>query len=115
MKYRHLFLLGCLAVLITGCETMDKQRREKYINMHPEMSVEQKNLIAKGKLWVGMDVDEVRASLGDPYLTQKEILQEKEVWSYMQQGVITTHRDYKFDRVLRLEFFEGRLANWRED
>jgi hypothetical protein len=115
MKHRNLFLLGLLVIVSTGCETMDKQRREKYINMHPDMSVEQKSLMYKGRLWVGMSMDEVRASLGEPSRTQKEILNEKEVWSYAEQEVLTTHRDYNFDTVLRLEFFEGRLANWRED
>jgi hypothetical protein len=114
---RRLFLLVFFisTIVCLGCETTSKYRRQKYIDTHPSMTIEQKNLMLKGRLWVGMSMEEVRASLGDPYLKQEEILKEKEVWSYMRQGVLTTHRNYKFDRVLRLEFVEGRLAHWRED
>lgn len=114
---RRLLLLSVVisTIVCTGCDTTSKYRRENYISTHPEMSVEQKNLMSKGKLWVGMTPEEVCASLGNPYLKQEEILKEKEVWSYMYKTVLTTHRDYQFDKVLRLEFIEGRLADWRED
>lgn len=98
-----------------GCESFAKSRRISYIKGHPELSSEQKDLLLKGKLWVGMTPSEVRVSLGGPTFIQKDILKEKEVWSYMYKDQFTTHRKYTFDRVIRLEFLEGRLANWRED
>lgn len=119
MKKGLLFLicvhLCFLSVLICGCESIGKNRRFSYVMSHPDLSVEQKDLILNGKLWVGMLPDEVRASLGNPNIVQKDILGEKEVWSYIYKDQFTTHKGYAFDRVLRLEFLEGRLANWRED
>lgn len=115
MKYKFLFILGCFVIMCAGCESAANSRRTNYIQTHPDMVAEQKSLLLEGKLWVGMSKEEVSASLGNPYLVQKEMLKEKEIWSYMYKAVLTTHRDYQFDKVLRLEFFEGRLANWRED
>lgn len=109
------FILLLCAFLSTGCETLDKSRRMSYVRKHTELSFEQRDLLLKGRLWVGMTKDEVRASLGSPYQTQKDILGEKEVWSYLYKDQFTTHRKYAFDRVLRLEFLEGRLADWRDD
>lgn len=99
----------------SGCESIAKNRRLDYVRNHPELSIEQKKLLLKGKLWVGMVPEEVRVSLGNPNLVQKDILGEKEVWSYIYKDQFTTRRKYAFDRVLRLEFLSGRLANWRED
>lgn len=104
-----------LICVICGCESLAKSRRMSYVNKHPELSSEQKDLLFRGRLWVGMTQEEVRTSLSSPYNIQKDILGEKEVWSYMYKDQFTTHRKYRFDRVLRLEFREGRLANWRED
>lgn len=111
---RWFILLLCVFFCVS-CETLSRSRRLTYIKKHPELSSEQKDLLLKGKLWVGMVPEEVRASLGGPAYVQKDILGEKEVWSYKYRDQFTTHRRYIFDRVIRLEFIEGRLANWRED
>lgn len=111
-------ICGCLLICVicgTGCETFAKSRRIAYVKKHPDLSSEQKDLLLRGKLWVGMTPEEVCASLGSPSQVQKDILGEKEVWSYIYRDQFTTHRKYIYDRIIRLEFLEGRLANWRED
>lgn len=115
MKKAYLFFLLIIITYTAGCGYLSKSRRMIYIKNHPELSMEQKNLLIKGKLWVGMTPKEARVSLGGPYIIQKDILGEKEIWSYMYKDISTTHTDYKFNRALKLEFIEGRLANWRED
>lgn len=111
----YLSVIVILIIFSAGCETYSQSRRLKYVTAHQELSPEQKDLVLKGKLWVGMSKDEVRAVLGDPTDVQKEMLNESEVWSYMYKGQLTTHRPFEFDRVLRLQFAQDRLANWRDD
>lgn len=108
-------LICALICLVCGCESTSKNRRIAYILKHPELTQEQKDLLLLGRLWVGMRPREVKVSLGNPDIVQRDILGHKEVWSYIYKDQFTTHRKYAFDRVLRLEFIEGRLANWRED
>lgn len=98
-----------------GCNSMARTRRVKYLEQHPELSQEQKSLLLKGKLWVGMTEDDARASLGSPYIVQEDLLGEDTIWSYRYRTNFTTHHGYVFDRIERLQFREGRLVNWRED
>lgn len=112
---RLLSILALCIIFFIGCESIAKQRRINYISKHPELSMEQRDLLLSGRPWVGMTKEEVNASLGNPSIVQKDILGEKEVWSYIYKDQFTTHKRYAFDRVLRLEFLEGRLCNWRED
>lgn len=112
---RSLSILALCIIFCIGCESIAKQRRISYVSKNPELSMEQRDLLLRGRLWVGMTKEEASASLGDPSIVQKDILGEKEVWSYIYKDQFTTHKKYAFDRVLRLEFLEGHLANWRED
>lgn len=115
MKYLYLIICVICVICGSGCETVLQNSRIDYINKHPELTSEQKDLLLKGELWVGMTPQDTKASIGNPAYTQRDKLGEKEVWSYVYRDQYTTHRNYKFDRVLRLEFLDGRLANWRED
>lgn len=113
----RVFLSALLIFLFinAGCESISKSRRMKYVSYHPELSTEQKSLLLKGKLWVGMTKDEVTASLGNPDNIQNDKLGENEVWSYQYKGQYTNYFPYDFNKVLSLQFLEGRLANWREE
>lgn len=111
----YLSIIAILIVFSAGCETYSQSRRLRYVTAHQELSSEQKDLMLKGKLWVGMNKDEARAVLGDPTDVQKDMLGENETWSYMYKGQFTTHREFEFDKVFRLQFIEGRLSDWRED
>lgn len=109
------FLLSCFIFTTSGCQYFARARRTSYAREHPELSSAQKDLLLKGRLWSGMSPEEVRASLGNPRSVSKDILGKAEVWTYIYRDQYTPHRKYLFERALRLEFREGRLANWRED
>lgn len=113
---RIIFILFIICLFASsGCESLNRNRRLKYIDEHPELTQDQQALMLNGRLWVGMTEDEVEASLGEPYIKQEDLLGKETVWSYMWHSQLTTHHKYKFERVLRLQFLEGLLANWRED
>lgn len=109
----------CLILLLTftlsGCQHLDNKRRAKYVLGHPELTETQKDLLSQGRLWTGMTTDEVKASLGNPARDLKGLYDKKQVWTYHYKDQFTTHAKTRFDRVLLLEFIEGRLAAWRED
>ena len=109
------FLLFCFILMTTGCEYFTNYRRTRYVEKHSELSSTQRDLILKGKLWTGMTKEEVRACLGNPTLVSEDILDKKEVWTYIYKDQYISRRKYMFERALRLEFREGRLVNWRED
>lgn len=108
-------LLLCFILITAGCEHLSMQRRAAYVTKHPELPDTQKDLLLKGKLWVGMKPEEVRACLGSPASIRKDILGSQETWIYIYRDQYLTRRDFKFERALSVEFREGRLADWRED
>lgn len=109
------FVLTCVILATSGCGFFHKQRRVSYIQKHPELSDLQREQIVKGQLWVGMKPEEVKASLGNPTNVNKDLLGKSETWSYTYRGQYVTRTRYVFGRCYRLEFHQGRLANWRED
>lgn len=113
IKLVKVILLLCL--FVCGCEGFAKQRRVSYIRKHPELSPAQKELLQRGKLWVGMKPKEVRCVLGSPFSTSKDKLGKLEAWTYVYRNQYTPHRKFMFERTLRLEFREGLLNYWRED
>ena len=115
MKQFYILLLLIFITINAGCEHCAGNRRIKYVSAHPELTVDQETLILNGRLWTGMVPAEVRASLGDPDTIQNGILDKQVIWAYKYRTQYTTHQRCFLDRVLRLDFIEGRLANWRDD
>ena len=119
MKKSKIIVLAILSslylVTLIGCLGIAKHRRIKYLDNHPQLSDDQKSLILQGRLWVGMTEEEVRASLGDPNSIDRDLLRETTDWTYIYRTEYTPNRPFKFEKRLRLEFYESRLADWRKD
>ena len=115
MKRFYIIILLVFVIGSAGCQHYAGNRRLEYIGAHPELTVEQKTLILNGRLWTGMVPGEVQASLGKPDIIQDDILGKQVIWAYKYRVQYTTHHRCTLDRILRLEFIEGRLANWRDD
>ena len=109
-----LVVLIAFAVLATGCQSLDKKRRAKYVLANPELTPVHQDFILRGKLWVGMTPDEVKASRGKPTVVNSDPLGKYEIWSYIFSGPLATRKKVHFERCLKLEFYEGRLGNWYE-
>jgi hypothetical protein len=75
-------LLAALAIL-AGCATA-AQRRQGYIEDHPDLKPEIAAAILEGRVMEEMTADDVRAAWGDPERETKAITEtgEQNTWSY---------------------------------
>lgn len=80
--FRTTALLAVMAIL-AGCATA-AQRRQEYVNDHPDLQSAIAAAIIEGRVMEGMTTDDVRASWGDPERTTRAISEagEQDTWSY---------------------------------
>ena len=96
MKTSKFLRVGCLALcaaLLAACESPEsriKNSPEAYARLNPD----QQELVRKGQIAVGFDMEAVRLALGDPtrIVTRTTAAGQHEVWHYVtyedSQGVI---------------------------
>jgi|GEM_PF-1188873 len=85
----RLHIKKCLPVfliflLLVGCAHA-KNRRQNFLNNHPEISKDHKEAISNGEVRLGMNKKEVLASLGTPWekvISDSALLDKIETWSY---------------------------------
>jgi len=105
-------LLVIVCVSLAGCGVSAQKRRLGYITAHPELTEAQRDLLLRGKLWTGMTPAEARASLGKPTRVSRDMLGQRMTWIYSYKDQQAYNVPARFDRLLRLEFYEDRLGNW---
>jgi len=83
----------------------EKQRRQKFVNQHPELSDQMVKSIMKGDVAVGMTREMVEASWGKPMTKSYDsgVGGTIETWTF---------RPYDLDRYNYVYFYEGKLARW---
>jgi len=112
---------GVLA-LAACAETPNVDRRLAYVNQHGELSAERREGISDGHVIVGMTMDEVRATVGEPMHVTKSDRRgadgpvHVEVWIYpgpvVHPSVMRSTRNSEF--LVRLRFENGVLREIRE-
>lgn len=84
-------------------EARNKQRRETYVNAHPELSEENRNNILTGMIQIGMTADQVEASCGKPSSGVNSTVTSRgrrEQWVYdncylyFENGVLTSYQTF---------------------
>jgi len=111
------------AIALAACaETPNVDRRLAYVNQHGELSAERREAISDGHVIVGMTMDEVRATVGEPMHVTKSDRREAdgpvhaEVWIYpgpvVHPSVMRSSQDSEF--MVRLRFENGVLREIRE-
>lgn len=73
-----------IILLLTGCAHA-QNRRQTFINSHPEISKDHKEAILNGEVRLGMNRKEVLASLGTPWekiISDSALFDKIETWSY---------------------------------
>jgi hypothetical protein len=86
---RVCLFVAIAALLIAGCgPSLATQRRQAYINAHPELSPLAKQYIATGLVVRGMTMEEVRAAWGPPPADcPKRIAGMYAIWSYCNRNL----------------------------
>lgn len=106
-------LIVCLLVGFIcwqGCTT-PQQRRQDYLEEHPELSNDFAKEIKEGNVAIGMTSDEVLASWGDPDQVVASVSKggTEELWTY------NSSRGYSpGGGPIILNFTNGRLTSWTE-
>ncbi len=86
---RILVALLVMSLFCGACAPTLTDSREAYIKAHPDLAPKVKDAISKGEPSVGMTMDEVRASCGDPNLVTQGV-KDGEIcnyWGYKRYNV----------------------------
>ena len=132
MSNRHRWAgLGLAALVLCGC-AIDRSRRDRYIQAHPDLPPAVRKAIADGKIALGMSTADAVAALGQP--TQKVRSEDAKhgamsLWIYdfsppsdyavMRPGLYPyyyyeeTHRR-TIKRGWKVWFKEGKVARFEE-
>ncbi len=93
----------------------DRQRRSKFISENPDMPKVYKKAIENGNFFIGMNEDQVKASLGEPSEIQKVGGHRSplEKWVYQfKELLVDSERISPAARMVYLNFRYGYLASW---
>jgi len=79
-------LLWCMMAALAGCTAALQASRNEFVTAHSELTAQQKETILKGEISAGMSQDMVIASWGKPAEKAKEIIEGKEIisWVYLK-------------------------------
>ncbi|MDP8236245.1 MAG: hypothetical protein P9M08_07660 [Candidatus Erginobacter occultus] len=83
MKMNRTTIILTTLLILAGCATT-AQRRQNYVNDHPDLSPAIAEAVIEGKIMEGMTTEDVRAAWGEP---ERETLAvtdggDQETWSY---------------------------------
>ena len=115
MKTKVLSLMLC-GFFLGGCvdyRAKVSERRQTYVDNHPDLPVQIRRTILNGQLALGMTREEVNASYGFPNSINKGdyIFDADEQWTYRIYK--TTQLDRNDRSRTCLYFKEGRLISWQ--
>lgn len=105
---KKICVLMVLALMLCGCATMFVNRRQAYVDAHPDLSEKTKQAILNGEVFVSMTKEEVIASWGDTNQKNQSIsfLGTSEIWTYggcSQYGCNMNMVTFAGDRVISLD------------
>lgn len=98
-----LLLSGCAGTRPSGCDAdcQAQQRREAYLETHPELPAKTSSAIAEGRVLVGMTASEVIAVLGEPErkVDAHAPWIEREQWIYRSEEGLPVYYVFRFGRL----------------
>jgi hypothetical protein len=82
-RNRTTIILTTLLIL-AGCATA-AQRRQNYVNDHPDLPPAIAEAVIEGRIMEGMSTEDVRAAWGEPARETLSITEagDQEIWSYL--------------------------------
>jgi outer membrane protein assembly factor BamE (lipoprotein component of BamABCDE complex) len=83
MKMNRTTITLTTLIILAGCATA-AQRRQNYVNDHPDLSPGIAEAVIEGRVKEGMTTDDVRAAWGEPARETLAVTEagDQETWSY---------------------------------
>jgi hypothetical protein len=84
-----LIVLIVASIFLGACAPTLTQSREEYVKAHPNLDPKIKDAILQGKATVGMTLEEVKASCGEPNILSSGVEAGKycDYWGYKRYSV----------------------------
>jgi len=107
-----LLLLACLALLVTGCSTVDSRIKEKS-STYGTLDPQTQSRLKEGVVRVGDSTDMVYIALGQPDRTRNKTTAKGEMLTWIYSAYTQQYEGTEFVGFRRHAFFDRRANAWR--